>query len=135
MQTRNDAGFALLEALVATAIFAAVLGALYGGLRNGWRAWGVATREEAALTLAKSLIATEGVETPLHAGARSGNAAGLLWLSETRPYEQTAGRDGKLSGYWVRTVVRWRDSGQGSPERSVTLVSLKVAPLEAQARP
>lgn len=136
LERTNEQGFALLEALVAAAIFAAVLGALYGGLGVGWRAWGQAGDEEAALAVARSQLALAGIETPLAAGSHSGISSGIAWESSISPYGNVQERQsGGIVGYWVRVNVHWSERGRAKNERNLSLTSLKLVRPMSEARP
>jgi type II secretory pathway pseudopilin PulG len=135
---RRDDGFALLEALIATAIFAALLGALHGGLRMGWRAWGAASSEETALSLARSLISVQGVETPLQTGTQSGVTGAMTWRSEIAPYNAGHGNLSTqqfLNGFWVHVDVRWRERGWHANERTLSMTTLKLGRPDISERP
>jgi len=129
-------GFSLLEILVAFSILALSLGVLMqifsGSLRNA-----DVTRDQAqAVALAQSLLASAGVEATLVAG----DSAGVLddkfrWLlrvnpfvDEPRPGETEAVQSRLLLDLWEVTVrVAWGGDPR-SPERSLTLTTLRVQP-------
>lgn len=125
----DDAGFTLVESLVALAIFVAVISALYQGLTVGWRGLRRADAEDVALALAQNKLASTGVETPLVASTQSGVAGdGIAWQADIRPY--TAGSTDApsaqdLQGFWVTVTVRWKE-GPRRPEQSLQLQTVKL---------
>ena len=126
---RSDAGFTLVESLVALAIFVAVISALYQGLSTGWRGLRRAEAEDIALVLAQNKLATAGVETPLVASMQSGVAGdGMAWQADIRPYaaaSPVAQSTQDLQGFWVTVTVRWKE-GPRRPEQSLQLQTIKL---------
>ncbi|MDD3445553.1 MAG: prepilin-type N-terminal cleavage/methylation domain-containing protein [Zavarzinia sp.] len=116
-------GLALIEVLVALAIVAMGLGALFSVVGDGsLRARTVADRQ-AALVLAQSELAAAGRDHPLGGAPVTGRAGPLSYTVESRRY----GAPGQsLAGdLWFVTVsVR---AGQGQPPL-VVLGSLRLDP-------
>lgn len=130
MRRRGEAGFTLVEVLVALAIATLLAAALYRGLGVGWRALRIADREAAAVDVARARLAGIGVETPLAEGQRAGVAAGGIQWSETiSPHgvdeDDFAPREGGPQLFRVTVEVRWSD-GSGRAERHLSLVTLKL---------
>ena len=125
----SDAGFTLVESLVALAIFVAVISALYQGLSVGWRGLRRADAEDMALALAQNKLATAGVETPLVASTQSGAAGdGMLWQADIRPYATAlpaAQTPQDLQGFWVTVTVRWKE-GPRRREQTLQLQTIKL---------
>lgn len=125
----DDAGFTLVESLVALAIFVAVISALYQGLSVGWRGLRRADAEEIALAMAQNKLASTGVETPLIASTQSGVAAdGMVWQADIRAYasaSEAAQSAPDLHGFWVTVTVRWKE-GPRRPEQSLQLQTIKL---------
>lgn len=124
-------GFTLVEALVATAVFALIMSALYQGLGTGWRGLKASGVEDAALAALTAHLASSGIETPLAASSATGTTSGgIAWQTDIRPYD---GRNttpenklrGSYDGYWVSVTVRWR-TGRFTPEQSLTATTLKI---------
>jgi general secretion pathway protein I len=129
-------GFSLLEILVAFSILALSLGVLMqifsGSLRNA-----DVTRDQAqAVALAQSLLASAGVEVTLAAGERAGVLDDKFrWLLRVNPFvqepragETDAVQSRLLLDLWVVTVrVAWGGDYR-SPERALTLTTLRAQP-------
>ncbi len=125
----RDGGFTLIEALVATAVFALVLSALYQGLTMGWRGLKKATAEDAAVSLLAAQMASSGVESPLETSTASGTTAdGISWLSVIAPYDATSGGEKSSAsylGYWVTVTVRWHEARFGA-EHVLKAATMKI---------
>lgn len=129
-------GFSLLEILVAFSILALSLGVLMqifsGSLRNA----DVTHDQAQAVALAQNLLTEAGVERPLAPGESSGVHTGKFrWLLRVSPFlddvragETAAVRQPLPLDLWEVTArVAW-DGISGSPERAVTLSTLRVQP-------
>lgn len=80
-----DAGFTLVETLVALAIFALAFSGIYRAFEGGWRALRRAQLEVEAIEVAKSSLAAVGIETPLSEGRQAGQTAdGVSWQIDIR---------------------------------------------------
>jgi general secretion pathway protein I len=128
--SKREAGFTLIEALVATAVFALVLSALYQGLTTGWRGLKKANAEDAAVAVLAQQLASSGVEAPLQAGSASGTTAdGISWQSEITPYAGAAsdanGTAPAYLGFWVNVTVRWTE-GRFGAEHALQATTLKL---------
>lgn len=123
-QTRPpaEAGFTLMETLVALFILVAATTVLYRGAASGLRAAAIAEGQERALQLAKARLAAAGVETPLQPGVTEGVEDGMGWSVEIRPYGQNASAQ---SACWVAVTIGWRDQRTGQP-RDLRLTTLKL---------
>lgn len=134
----DDAGFTLLETIVALAIFVTVVAALQRGLAGGAHNLRLATLETAALQVAKSRLALAGVETPLSEGQSSGATAdGIAWTTDIRRYALPGANRNESAdpaGYWVTAGVRWSE-GPRRPERSLELKTMKLGRASQGAAP
>ena len=128
--SKREAGFTLIEALVATAVFALVLSALYQGLTTGWRGLKKASAEDAAVAILSQQLASRGVETPLQAGTTSGATPdGISWQSDITPYaggtpDANVARPA-YSGFWVNVTVRWKE-GRFGAEHTLQATAFKL---------
>ena len=88
MAKDRQAGFTLLETVVALMVFALVAGALQLCLAGGWKGVRSVRMEQAALIVAKAQLATAGVESSLVDGTEEGTTeAGFHWTRDIRRYE------------------------------------------------
>ncbi|HEY7298471.1 MAG TPA: type II secretion system protein [Xanthobacteraceae bacterium] len=126
-QQSGEAGFTLVEVIVALAILAVSLSVLLGVISNA--AWQTAQAEKLtrAGSLAQSLLAKAGIEMPLRQGDAEGEfSSGFHWRVKTLPYGDTVEREAwPIGAYTVSAEVSWND---GFKERSVVLTTLRLAP-------
>jgi len=107
-------GFTLLEILVALAILGLAVGVMMGALHTAAYGSRMAAERGAALSIAQSLLAAQGLG-PGAFGARSGvTAQGYRWEVVVKPW---AAGGAAVGVYWVRVEVA-RD---GAPVRLTTL--------------
>ncbi len=125
----KQAGFTLIETLVALVVFALVAGAFQLCLAGGWRAIKLVRMETTALEVAKAQLVGAGLDEALTEGTKSGEAPdGLSWSRDVRRYQDPQNRGFETpaaNGYWVTVVVRWYE-GPMRPERSLELRTLKI---------
>jgi general secretion pathway protein I len=135
VQETRDAGFTLIEALIAFTIAAMGLAALLQGSLAGVRASQVAGRYEEALTRASSRLAA--LETaPITAGDQRGDdGGGYRWrlrivpTAISEPLRQPmAGPSPRLTLYAVSVAVGWQEGGQA---REVRLETQRLGPAAA----
>lgn len=124
----REAGFTLMEVLVAFAILsislAAILQIFSGGLRNA----AVADRALVALGHAESLLASAGIERPLAEGERTGQLSdGMTWRESIARYSDAetlaTPPPPAMQPYSVTVTVTWED---GFSRRDVTLTTLRL---------
>jgi general secretion pathway protein I len=125
---RRDAGFSLIETLVALMVFTACYILVQESISGSWRLVRAAQSEEAALAVAQRQLALSGIETPLEEGSSTGvSDDGYAWAVDIRRYvppgEQAAT---PLLAYWVDVSVRWKESAL-RPERNLSLKTLRLA--------
>lgn len=119
---QGEHGFTLMETLVALFVMISAATLLYRGFAAGMAAAGAAEDQQAALTVAKSRLASAGADIPLEAGHHEGVADGVAWTLDMRPY---ANGEDKPQAFWVTASVSWRDRNAGPP-RSLQLTTLKL---------
>ena len=122
-------GFTLIEALVALAIVAAVLGSIGTVIATtvkGTR--GIDQRLELSGT-AESLLAALPARTLLKPGRQSGELAGHRWRIDVLPMNVAVASDAPQTGRFVPLAVTMRLQAPGGPAMQVTTVRLvrKVA--------
>ena len=121
-----QAGFSLLEVLVAFAVLALTLGVLMqifaGGSRNALNG----SSYSRAVELAESVLALAGTESSLQPGVLQGEQAGMQWQLEILEYpmEDFITPPGNLQSYLVSARVSWSD---GIKNRDLVLDSLRLA--------
>ncbi|MCQ8279333.1 prepilin-type N-terminal cleavage/methylation domain-containing protein [Acetobacteraceae bacterium KSS8] len=119
-----QAGFTLLEVLVAFVIAALALGALFGGALGGLRAEHTADRMQEALSRARSHLATVGHGVALRPATEEGeDGSGFRWRIAITPAETSAAQTGaasatRLALYHVVVTEFWPQEGG---ERSIVL--------------
>jgi general secretion pathway protein I len=107
---RRDAGFTLVEVIVAFAIVTLVLAALYQAIAGAYRGYARVQVREQTLALARAQLDAVGVEGPLQPGETTGTyATGVVWRLAVEPVETAAPR-----GRAFRILLEARDSG-GKP--------------------
>jgi general secretion pathway protein I len=139
MMRRSDAGFTLLEVIVALAIAAASVASLYQIYALGWRGVRLAELDRAAIEVAQNQLASAGVETALQDGEDSGvSPEGIKWATKIVAYESAdAASLPPLEGgqneskqqlplvYRVRVTVEWKE-GPARPNRVLELETIKL---------
>ena len=130
--SQRQSGFTLIETLVALVVFSLIAGAVQVCLSGGWRSIKTARMETEALRIAKSQLASAGLEEALTDGVQAGETTGgFTWSREVQRYNPAARGGfeiGTLPAYWVTVSVHWRD-GVLRPEREVALRTLKLGRL------
>jgi general secretion pathway protein I len=125
----SDAGFTLIEALVALAIVAAVLssiGAVIATTVKGTRS----IDQHLALTgAAETLLAALPARNLLKPGRQSGETAGHRWRIDVAPMNVAVTSDAPQTGRFVPLAVSLRLQAPGGPAIQLTTVRLvpKVA--------
>lgn len=120
----GEAGFTLLEALIAFAIAALALAALLGGALTGLRATEAASRTEEALARARSRLAALEAAPLAPADGRGDDGGGFAWRLRVSPEAVSGG----LTLYAVSVAVAWRD---GNTPREVRLETQRLGPSAA----
>lgn len=121
----GEAGFTLVEVVVALAILALSLSVLLKMISNGVWQTDRAEKLARAGSLAQSLLAKVGTEVPIREGQTEGELAdGFRWRLRTEPYGNPIDRQNwPANAYTVSVEVLW---GYGAHERSVALTTLRL---------
>lgn len=127
----SEAGFTLVEVIVALAMLSAGLSLLLGLISSGLQRTAAAERMAEAGSLAQSLMSKVGTELPIRSEERDGQyPRGYRWRVKMLPYG-----DGKeperapFSLYTISTEVEW---GEGAEKRSYVLTTLRLGVGVAQ---
>jgi general secretion pathway protein I len=118
------AGFTLIEALVALAIVAAVLGSIGAVIATtvkGTR--GIDQRLELGGT-AEMLVAALPARTLLKPGRQSGELAGHRWRIDVSPMKVAVATDAPPTDRFVPLAVTMRVQAPGGPAMQITTVRL-----------
>lgn len=108
---RPQAGFSLLEVLVAFAILALSLGILMQIFSTSGRAAVLGDHYARAAELAESTLALVGSEYPLEPGRFDGEQAGYGWRVDVQVYEPGLQQPPKqLHPYKVTVTVYWAEA-------------------------
>ncbi len=126
----GQAGFSLLEVLVAFAILAVSLGVLMQIFSRATQTTMTAAQYSRAVSLAEARLAAVGSAFPLEAGVTSGDPEdGFAWELTIIPTQLTAEEPGLLAEapmvtpYRVTALVVWQD---GARTRRLTLSTLRL---------
>jgi len=126
---RGEAGFTLIEVVVALALLGLVLALLAGSLRNGLVGASRAAAITPPLAVAEAKLAAIGVTEPLIAGDTSGeDASGVRWRVSVADYDDEGSAASEAPGvprlYRVTVTATWT---QGGAPRSLSLDTLRLA--------
>jgi general secretion pathway protein I len=125
----REAGFTLVEVIVALAILAASLSVLLAMISSGLLRTSSAERLIEAGSLTQSLLAELGTDYPISAGERAGEfAAEYHWHLKMQPVADGS-PEGLIGLYEVSANVEWEE---GSKKHSFRLNTLRVGPKASQ---
>lgn len=124
MKRKDQSGSAFLEAVVASAIVAGALGAMYQVMTDGAARSRMAEDKRLGLLVAESRLAAVGAEIPVSTGSMAGVEGPFVWEVAISPYRVAAGRSNAGDVYLVSVAVRLR----GGSANVVELRSLRLAP-------
>lgn len=123
----NKAGFTLIEVLIALAILGVSLPVLLGIFSDTLHRTRQGEDRMIAASLAETLLAKAGIESPLQIGRTSGNFGnGYRWQLEVEPYRQLSEDPASaVRTFAVRATVGW---GANKTKGSLSLATLRLAP-------
>jgi general secretion pathway protein I len=129
----NEAGFTLVEVIVALAMLSIGLTLVMGLFSTGLSRTGMAERLAGAVSLAQSVMTQVGTAIPLRTEARDGTEAnGYQWHLAIQPYRPAQGGDARLVElYQVSVQVGWLE---GQDPRSYALSTLRLGPRAARSQ-
>ena len=128
----DEAGFTLVEVIVALAMLSAGLALVLSMISNGLGCTASAQQMAEAGSLAQSLMARVGTELAIQPGEHAGEFAGRLPLApHARALWRRSGNgdDSPIALYAVSTEVAWSDHDM---PRSYSLTSLRLGPKGAR---
>jgi general secretion pathway protein I len=104
---RREAGFTLVEVVVAFAIVTVILAALYQAIAGAYRGYARTQLREQTLALLRAQLEAVGTEEPLRPGERTGTyATGVAWRLTVEPTET-----GSYRGRAFRILLEALDPG------------------------
>jgi type II secretory pathway pseudopilin PulG len=122
----SQAGYALLEFLVAFTILVVVLASLLAALSVSVRSDHQAIFLTRATILAKSKLAAAGQDFPLRPGTSAGSFGnGWEWRAVLRSNGGAPGESQRVDSLWVEVTV---SDGRGNGSQSMTLQSIEIVP-------
>lgn len=126
----RDAGFLLIETLVAFAVLALSLSVLLDVMADGVRRTSRAEKLNQAGLALQTLLARVGSDIPLQPGQPDGELGnGLRWRMRIELYGEDADQRARpVSAYKVFVEVRWPD---GVQERAASATTLRLGPKES----
>ncbi|MEO8926864.1 MAG: hypothetical protein ABI306_06840 [Caulobacteraceae bacterium] len=119
---RRDGGAVFVEALVATAIVAAILAATFKTIGESAARERMIESRRLALLVARSELAAVGAEIPLAPGESAGFAGDMVWRVEISSYDAAGGPNSAGALMRVQVSVRPRAGGADL----ITLSSLRL---------
>lgn len=140
MKTESpEAGFSLLEILVAFAVLALTLGVLLRIFGGGTRTAATVDEYTRAITLGESLLSTVGVTIPLQPGETEGDLDEQYhWRLQVSPYPVSpellaldAAVPPPVQPWWLELSIEW---GEADTRRHFHLQTLRTRRTETPSR-
>lgn len=128
---KGEAGFTLVEVIVALAILSLGLSVLLGSISGSLRQTATAARMAEAGALAQSLLAEVGTDPAIKPEESSGEFPnGYRWHLRMQPYGGANEREEwPVGAYLISTEVEWEE---GASRRSYALTTLRLGPKVAR---
>jgi len=124
---RGDAGFTLIEVLVAIAVLAVVLGAIGAVVGNTVRAIRSVDRRLPLLETAQSLIASLPTRDALQPGTQTGTSGEFRWRIDAVLLNRNVPDDAKAAN-WMPLAITVRVQGSEGPPLRLDTVRLIPRP-------
>ncbi|CCE00698.1 type II secretion system protein [Bradyrhizobium sp. STM 3809] len=123
----DEAGFTLVEVIVALAMLSLGLTLVMSLLSTGLSRAGMAERLAGAVSLAQSVLTQVGPVSPLRIETREGTEpGGYRWQLAIHPYRAASAEDSRMVElYQVSVQVGWME---GQEPRSYALSTLRLGP-------
>ena len=127
---KSEAGFTLVEVIVALAILALGLSVLLESISGSLRRTATAARMAEAGALAQSLLAEVGTDLAIKPAESFGEFPnGYRWHLKMQPYGEANEREEwPVGAYQISTEVEWEEGGS---RRSYALTTLRLGPKVA----
>jgi len=127
--SRREAGFTLVECLVALVVLALAAAAVHRSFAGGVAGLGATERRAEAVDVARAILAKAGVEAPLTPRRSTGTMGRVVWTLTIDVHERPSGMRGalQLTAYKVTVTA----AAPGEEDRPpVILTTIKLAPSE-----
>jgi len=123
----SEAGFTLVEVIVALAILSLGIGGLLGMISTSLQQIAAAARLTEARSLAQSLLARVGADLPISLLEQAGELPnGYRWTLKASAYgDPKQHEEWPIGAYRVSAEVEWLDSGS---RRAFSLETLRLGP-------
>ena len=135
LSRHRNAGYTLIEVLIAMVILSLALSVLLRIFSGGLRNIGVSDEYTHAVLIAESRLASAGLSSPLVPGVLTGIDGGKFrWTQTVQDYvaRPDSGATGTpLQAYAVTVAVEWPDA---APVRRINLSSIKLADTTRRRR-
>ena len=121
VRPKSSAGFSLLEMVVAVAILALALGALYQSASGATRNVRIDEKYAFGVELARSLLADNGMVPVSGVNVAGETKGGFNWYARTQPLDFGEALPGGAALLEIEVGVSWADGGK---RREVVLNSI-----------
>lgn len=121
---RGERGSVLIETMVAAAIIAIMLAAMYRGIGDSARRDHIATEKRMALLIAQSEMDTVGTTVPLASGVTAGVEGQYVWRITIFPY--SIQNDSAGAGQLMQVTVSVRDGQSGASLVSLSTLAFRL---------